>query len=134
MQFTILTLFLLLASSALHAQNTKAKTSDDNRDQVFTKVETQSGYKLGRSAFMRYLQKSMRYPQDAREKNISGKVVVKFIVTKLGTVSEVEAISGPDLLRAEAVRLVKESGEWIPANQCGRYVKSYKTEEIEFKL
>jgi len=42
----------------------------------------------------------------------------------------VEAISGPEELRAEAVRVIKKSGKWTPAVQNGRQVKSYKKQPI----
>ena len=61
-------------------------------------------------------------------------MVVQFIVDKAGTVSDVEAISGPQELRDEAVRVIKKSGKWTPAVQNGRQVKSYKKQPITFKL
>ncbi|MFL5748594.1 MAG: energy transducer TonB, partial [Niastella sp.] len=48
--------------------------------------------------------------------------------------SDVEAISGPNELRAEAVRVIKKSGKWTPAVQNGRQVKSYKKQPIVFRL
>jgi protein TonB len=60
--------------------------------------------------------------------------VVKFIVDKEGRVSEVEALSGPTELREEAMRVVRKSGNWIPAIQNGRNVKSYKSQAIVFRL
>jgi len=49
-------------------------------------------------------------------------------------VSDVEAISGPNELRAEAVRVIKKSGKWTAAVQNGRQVKSYKKQPITFRL
>jgi protein TonB len=122
----------LLILSATQAQETQANDSDTNH--VYTKVEVISDYKKGRPAFLRYLQTHMRYPEEARKQNITGTVTVTFIVTQYGTVSKVEAVSGPQLLRAEAVRLIKESGEWTPLMACGRYAKSFHTEQVTFKL
>ena len=65
---------------------------------------------------------------------IQGTVVVQFIVDKEGNVSDVEAISGPNELREEAVRVIKKSGKWTPAIQNGRQVKSYKKQPIKFRL
>ncbi|KIC95913.1 energy transducer TonB [Flavihumibacter solisilvae] len=103
-------------------------------DSVFTKVELESDYPGGAGAWARYLNKNLRYPQDAADNEIQGMIVVQFIVDREGAVSDVEAISGPSELRDEAVRVIKKSGKWTPAIQNGRQVKSYKKQPITFKL
>ena len=110
------------------------KKDDEDWDKTFTKVEIESEYPGGASAWQRYLNKNLRYPQDAIDNEIQGTVIVQFIVDKAGTVSDVEAISGPNELRAEAVRVIKKSGTWTPAVQNGRQVKSYKKQPITFRL
>ena len=110
------------------------KKDETDYDKTFTKVEIESEYPGGASAWQRYLNKSLHYPQDAIDNEIQGTVVVQFIVDKGGVVSEVEAISGPNELRDEAVRVIKKSGQWTPAVQNGRQVKSYKKQPIVFRL
>lgn len=110
------------------------KKVEEDWDKTFTKVEIESEYPGGTSAWQRYLNKSLRYPQDAIDNEIQGTVVVQFIVDKEGMVSDVEAISGPNELREEAVRVIKKSGKWTPAVQNGRQVKSYKKQPITFRL
>ena len=110
------------------------KKDEEDWDKTFTKVEIESEYPGGASAWQRYLNKNLRYPQDAIDNDIQGTVVVQFIVDKGGVVSEVEAISGPQELRDEAVRVIRKSGQWTPAVQNGRQVKSYKKQPIVFRL
>lgn len=110
------------------------KKEDDDWDKTFTKVEIESEYPGGAAAWQRYLNRNLRYPQEAIDNEIQGAVVVQFIVDKEGNVSDVEAISGPQELRAEAVRVIKKSGKWTPAVQNGRQVKSYKKQPIVFRL
>ena len=110
------------------------KKEEEDWDKTFTKVEIESEYPGGASAWQRYLNKNLRYPQDAIDNDIQGTIVVQFIVDKAGVVSEVEAISGPQELRDEAVRVIKKSGQWTPAVQNGRQVKSYKKQPIVFRL
>lgn len=110
------------------------KRDDTDYDQTFTKVEIESSYPGGPGAWARYLNKTLRYPQEAQDQEIQGAVVVQFIVDKAGTVTDVEAISGPAELRDEAVRVIKRSGKWTPAVQNGRQVKSYKKQPIVFRL
>jgi periplasmic protein TonB len=110
------------------------KKEEEDWDKTFTKVEIESEYPGGASAWQRYLNKNLRYPQEAIDAEIQGTVVVQFIVDKGGNVSDVEAISGPKELRDEAVRVIKKSGSWTPAVQNGRQVKSYKKQPIVFRL
>lgn len=110
------------------------KKVEEDWDRTFTKVEIESTYPGGAAAWQRYLIKTLRYPQEAQDNEIQGTVVVQFIVDKSGTVSDVEAISGPQVLRDEAVRVIQKSGKWSPAVQNGRQVKSYKKQPIGFKL
>jgi protein TonB len=112
------------------------KKDDEDYDKTFTKVEIESEFPGGGAAWLRYLNKNLRYPDDAVNNEIQGTVVVQFIVDKEGNVSDVQAIAGPDNggLREEAVRVIKKSGRWTPAVQNGRQVKSYKKQPIVFKL
>ncbi len=110
------------------------KRDETDYDQTFTKVEIESSYPGGNAAWQRYLYKTLRYPQDAIDNEVQGAVVVQFIVDREGAVSDVEAISGPQELRDEAVRVIKRSGKWTPAIQNGRKVKSYKKQPIVFRL
>jgi periplasmic protein TonB len=106
--------------------------ADDNT--IFRKVEIESLYPGDVPAWTRFLNRTFRYPQRAIEEGVQGTVVVEFIVDRDGSVSNVEAISGPDELRQEAVRVIRKSGKWTPAVQNGRQVKSYKRQPIKFRL
>lgn len=110
------------------------KKEEEDWDKTFTKVEIESEYPGGAAAWQRYLNRNLRYPQEAIDNEVQGAVVVQFIVDKEGNVSDVEAISGPQELRSEAVRVIKKSGKWTPAVQNGRQVKSYKKQPIVFRL
>jgi protein TonB len=114
----------------------EAPKDNEDYDKTFTKVEIESTFPGGPAAWLRYLNKNLRFPDEAVNNEISGTVVVQFIVDKEGNVSDVEAISGPDAggLRDEAVRVIRKSGKWQPAIQNGRQVKSYKKQPIVFKM
>ncbi len=105
-------------------------------DSVFTRVEIESQYPGGRDAWNRFLSQNLHYPQAAVNNEIQGMVLISFMVDTLGHVSEVEAVSGPQKggLREEGVRIIKKSGDWIPAYMSGRKVKSYKKQPFVFKL
>jgi protein TonB len=109
------------------------KTEDDA---PFIKVEKESEFPGGMAAWIRFLNKNLRVPDDAVNNEIEGRVLVQFIVDKDGNVSDVKAVEGPEQggLREEAVRVIKKSGKWVPAMQNGRYVKSYKQQPITFQI
>lgn len=112
------------------------KKDETDYDGTFTKVEIESSYPTGLAGWARYLNKNLHYPDEAINNEIQGVVVVRFIVDKDGNVSDVEAISGPESggVREEAVRVIKKSGKWTPAQQNGRQVKSYKSQPVVFKI
>jgi protein TonB len=101
---------------------------------VYAKVEVESTYPGGTQGWINFLRAHLTYPKKAERKKIEGTVVVQFIVDKDGTVSDIEAISGPEELKEVSTQVIKESGKWIPARQNGRTVKSYKKQPITFRL
>ena len=112
------------------------KQQEEDYEKTFVKVEIESEYPGGAPAWLRYLNKNFRYPDEGLNNEIEGTVMVQFIVDKDGNVSDVQAVSGPDQggLREEAMRVIKKSGIWIPAIQNGRKVRSYKRQPVVFKI
>ena len=98
----------------------------DTTDLIFNKVEIEAEYPGGAAAWQRFLNRNLRVPVEVIENDIQGSVVVQFVVDEEGNVSNVETVSGPEALGAEAVRVIKKSGKWTPAVQGGRCVKSLK--------
>ena len=87
---------------------------------------------MGIEAWRNYLTENLKYPQKAQRKNIQGTVVVQFIVNKDGSLTYYEAISGPAELRDAAVKVIKNSPNWIPAQQSGKI--AIKKQPIAFML
>jgi periplasmic protein TonB len=123
-----------LAVMNCHAQDSTASRPDTSI--IFTKVEIEAAYPGGTQAWLRFLGKNFRYPEDAVNNEIQGVVVVQFKVDMEGNTSDIHAISGPEKggLREEAERIIKISGKWTPAVQNGRMVRSYKRQPMVFRL
>ena len=98
------------------------------------KVEEDAEYPGNAKGWQAYLFKNLNYPQAAVSNEVQGEVIVEFIVNTDGSISKVHAISGPKELRAESVRVIKESGQWVPAKDKGMTVASYKKQPIVYKL
>jgi TonB family protein len=101
---------------------------------VFTKVDVEAEYPGGHQAWENYLQKNLRYPDAAINKEIQGQVMMEFIVRKNGEVTNIRVVSGPEELRQSSIDVIKASGKWIPAKQNGIVVDSYKRQPINYKL
>lgn len=112
----------------------EAPKKQDEGETIFTKVEIESQFPGGISAWAAFLNRKLNYPQQAADNEIQGTVMIQFIVDLQGNVSEVTAISGPEELRAAAINVIKQSSKWTPAIQNGIPVKSYKRQPITFKL
>jgi len=89
-------------------------------------IETEAEYPGGAAAWQRYLYKNMHFLIDSIDDEIQSSIMVQFVIDEEGNVNDVEAVSGPEALSAEAVRVIKKSGKWTPAIKEGRYVKSIK--------
>ena len=109
------------------------KKVDD--DLPFTRVEIDASFPGGMTQWARFLNKNLRYPDEAITQGIGGTVMVQFVVDLDGNVSDVKAISGPETggLREEAERVIKKSGKWVPAIQNGRHVKAYRRQPVTFQ-
>jgi periplasmic protein TonB len=104
-------------------------------DEVFQVVEQQAEFPDGQAALFKWLSTNIKYPAVARENNIQGKVIVRFIVEKDGSINGVTVLRGAnELLDKEATRVVKEMPKWKPGKQRGNAVRSYFTLPVVFKL
>lgn len=132
--------FGLIAFMAVHAQtggtvDAPVKANAPKDSNVFARVEVESEFPGGIKAWQDYLSANIRYPEDAIKRKIEGTVVVQFVVTKEGKVRQVViARSVHPSLDKEAIRLIKNSPDWVPARKNGRNVNSYKRQPIIFKL
>ena len=108
--------------------------SGKGKNIIFTKVEFEPDYPGGQQGWINYLTSHLHYPDAAVKKNIQGTVVMQFIVNTDGKITDVKAISGPEALKTESIRTIKESGVWVPAQQNGKKVRAYKRQPITYKL
>ena len=78
---------------------------------------------------------TIQYPEKAQENGIQGRVVVKFIVEKDGSISNVEVNRSVDPdLDNEAMRVIKNMPKWNPAKQNGTEVRAYYYVPVAFRL
>ncbi len=104
-------------------------------DFIAVTVDKEASFPGGVKEWIRYLQKNLRYPEEAIESGTGGSITVQFIVDREGNISEVKALTDPGFgLAEEAVRIIKRGPRWIPAEQGGRKVKYRHHQRITFEL
>ena len=109
------------------------KKEDDKT--IFTAVEQQAAFPGGEKAMMNWLSKNINYPQAAADNGIQGRVIVKFVVEKDGSIGNVTVVKGVDKdLDKEAIRVVKKMPKWQPGKNNGAAVRSYFNLPVTFKL
>lgn len=87
------------------------------------------------SALMKWLSNNIRYPEAAQQNDVQGRVIVKFVVEKDGSVSQAQILKGVDKdLDKEALRVVNKMPKWQAGKNNGVSVRSYFTLPVNFKL
>ena len=111
------------------------ETEKPQEEVIFQVVEEMPQFPGGLGEAMKFLAKNIKYPVEAQQAKIEGRVIVRFVVGRDGSVSNVEVVRGvsPEL-DAEAVRVVSLMPKWIPGKQRGKAVAVKYTMPIMFRL
>ena len=125
---------------------------------VFEIVEERPNFPGGDMALMTFMRDNLRYPELAKEMGVQGRVIVQFVISKTGKVSEARCVSGipaPSAkanataeekaqiekkgeaalqMNREALRVVEAMPDWTPGKQRGQNVNVKYTIPVGFKL
>lgn len=100
-----------------------AKKKTKIKDEVMEVVESIPQFPGGDVALRAFLLKNVKYPLEARQKGITGEVMVGFRVNEQGKIVDPQVVTSVDpLLDKEALRVVKMMPAWTPARQRGKAV------------
>lgn len=113
-------------------------------------VEKAAEFPGGISKFYKYVGKNLKYPEAARRNGIEGKVFVEFVINQDGSIDDesVRPLTQEELNRVskskdvtfdpdcqgEAVRLLKNCANWIPAPIKSTAVKQRMVLPIAFRI
>jgi TonB family protein len=86
--------------------------------------------------FTKWVFGQLKYPEEAKEKQIQGRVTLQFTIAKDGNVKDVTIAksSGSKILDDEAVRVVSMSPQWEPGKQNGEPVNVKFTFPVVFQM
>lgn len=102
---------------------------------IYNNVEVMPSYPGDLTECYMFLARQMHYPEEAAEKGIEGRVLIRFVVEKDGRLTNFEVIETPDpLLSDEALRVLKQMPQWIPAKNKGKDVRCRYSMPIQFRL
>ena len=108
---------------------------EEDEQEIFQVVENDPEFPGGAEALYKYLAQNIKYPQLARENNITGRVYVTFVVEKDGSVTGVRVLR--DIgggCGQEAIRVVKSMPKWTPGKQRGKNVRVQYNLPVNFSL
>ena len=108
---------------------------EEAEEEVFLVVEEDPEFPGGLDALSKFIADNIKYPQLAKENNITGRVFVSFVVEKDGRVGQVKILR--DIgggCGAEAVRVVKSMPKWKPGKQRGKPVRTQFNLPVNFDL
>ena len=105
----------------------------DNK--VFEKAEIAPAFPGGEEKWKQYiaaaLDKSVPVKNNAPKGDYS--VIVRFIVRKDGTLSDIKALTKFGYgMEEEAMRIIRQGPRWVPASQNGFIVSAYKVQSVNF--
>lgn len=83
----------------------------------------------------KWIYKHLKYPKEAQDNNIQGRVIVRFFVKTDGLISDVEVVRPVHpLLDKEAVRVIKSMPKFKPTSQNGKPVNGTYVMTVPFQL
>lgn len=102
---------------------------------IYNNVEVMPSYPGDMAECYMFVARQMHYPEEAEEKGIEGRVLIRFVVEKDGRLTNFEVIESPDpLLSNEALRVLKQMPKWIPAKNKSKDVRCRYSMPILFRL
>jgi hypothetical protein len=113
------------------------KTSIDNADPTFEKVDIEASFPGGDAAWRKFLEKNLRGDVATENGAPAGiyTVLVQFIVDKEGNLSDIKPLTHWGYgMEKEVLRLIVISPRWSPASRNGRALKAYRKQPVTFMI
>jgi TonB family protein len=114
-----------------------AKTDKEiiENQEIYTIVDKMPRYAHGETGLGDFISHNIRYPREALQEGIQGRILCSFIVAADGSVSNIEVVDGLNpLLNDEAVRVLGLMPKWIPGENGGEKVNVKCLLPIDFAI
>ncbi len=115
----------LFFNSTLFSQKDSATT-------VYEFTEVLPEFPGGQTKLFEFLNQNLVLPQLNTDSQIQGKIYVKFVIKKDGSIDDIQVIEGiHENFNLEVIRVIKLMPKWVPGMQNGRAVDCYFTLPIQ---
>lgn len=114
-----------------------AKTDREiiEENEILTIVDQMPRYVYGEEGLAEFIAHNIRYPKEARQQGIEGRILCSFIVSKDGSISNIEVVEGlHPQLDNEAIRVLGLMPRWIPGENGGEKVNVKCLLPIDFTI
>lgn len=121
---------------AIDPSQTYGKVNEEIKNsEVYSIVDKMPSYPHGERELGGFIAHNMRYPKEARQQGIEGRVLCSFIVAADGTITNIEIVQGlHDELDKEAVRVLSLMSKWNPGIKNGEKVNVKCLLPIDFSI
>ena len=124
-----------IPESLRRAMQKEGNTPQIQQEPVYEVVENMPEFPGGTKAMLDFISKNIQYPKIARKNGVQGKVIVKVVIDKDGSVTQPTLMRSIDSdLDKEALRIAKLMPKWKPGTQRGKAMKVEYTFPVIFKL
>ena len=126
----------LIIAMLLFSISSKAQPNDDD-NKIFIKVEHEATFPGGDAGYRKFLEKNLNPDVPINNNAPAGNytVMIEFIVSKGGTVSNITALTHYGYgMEEECIKAIKKTGKWTPAMQNGKAVNAYRRQPFTFQI
>ena len=108
----------------------------DSEQEIFIDRYNVPEFPGGQKALFEYLASNVRYEDLVWDADITGRVVVQFLVQADGSITDIEVVRslGYPEFDEEAVRVISEMPKWVWKCDPGKYAPMRYTVPVNFKL
>lgn len=111
------------------------KEFEPDANGVFEEVEQMPEFPGGINALIEYLRNNIKYPVEAQQSQVQGRVIVEMVVDAEGNVTNAKVIRGiVPVFDKEAIRVIEAMPKWKPGMQKGKAVPVRYTVPIMFSM
>ena len=135
----ILRAFYIIPADSISDTIYRTKFPDEGKLRpklVYLMTETSPSFIGGEEAIYRSIFQNLRYPEEAKQKGIQGKVMIRFVISEDGHITGVHALNGflRCLADAAAEVVMATTTKWIPGKVNNIPVKTQMNFPIKFTL
>jgi protein TonB len=135
--YLLLVLFFTIKSTFLIGQTDSVKKGECTTDTliVFGDPEKMPTFVGGEKALFKYINKNLKYPEEAVNSKLEDKVIARFCVRASGEITDIRILRGQyEELNNEVLRLLNSMPNWEPAISGGKKMCMEYTLPFNFSL